>query len=260
MNKKIMLLVVATLVTLSFILFFPREKGEYVEITYSNTLEDGMLEEEVPKVVLIDGWITDTANVWEAPTVKSAKIGEIQFNTNVQYFMCDKEWACIEYPNGRQEFIESKYIQDNKIESSIISAPSNRGFKSYMPYKAITQTSSPQYVLQSSFGYTGKYGIRMVAGRYCIALGTGFKSPVGTYVDLILNSGIEIPCIVGDIKSDADTLSNNMTTAHNGCVVEFIVDIDCLNSNAKRDGDMSSCCEEWNSPLKDIRVYEKNIF
>ena len=33
-----------------------------------------------------------------------------------------------------------------------------------------------------------------------------------------------------------------------------------LNKDAKRDGDISSCFEKWNSPVSKIKIYEKNIF
>ena len=68
-----------------------------------------------------------------------------------------------------------------------------------------------------------------------------------------------IPCIVADIKSDKDTFDDNITTIHTGCVSEFVVEIDSLYSEVKRKGDISYCCEKWNSPVKTIRIYDKNI-
>ncbi|MDO5150838.1 MAG: hypothetical protein Q4D76_15835 [Oscillospiraceae bacterium] len=32
------------------------------------------------------------------------------------------------------------------------------------------------------------------------------NAPCGTYIDLIIENGVLIPCIVGDIKADAHTM------------------------------------------------------
>lgn len=140
------------------------------------------------------------------------------------------------------------------------SVPTNRGFKSYMSYKSITSKSSQQYKLQHNYAYTGNYGIRQVDGRYCIAIGTFSDAEVGTYVDLILENQSIIPCIISDFKADIHTDNSNMITTHNGCISEFIVDKSSLYQTAKQMGDISYCCQEWKSPVKAIRVYEKNVF
>ena len=134
--------------------------------------------------------------------------------------------------------------------------PKSSGFKSYMPYKAITSKNSPQYILQRDEAYTGEYGIRQVDGRYCVAVGSYFTDKIGTYLDLILENGIVIPCVLADQKADKDTCNKNIVTMHNGCVSEFVIDSEYLDSKAKRMGDMSYCNEDWNSPVKTIRVYQ----
>ena len=136
----------------------------------------------------------------------------------------------------------------------------NRGFKSYMPYTAITSKSSPQYILQNQYAYTGEFGIRKVEDRFCIAIGQFSNARVGTYVDLILENEIVIPCIVGDFKANINTDSSNIVTGHNGCVSEFLIDNATLDVTAKKIGDISYCKEEWKSPVKIIKVYEKNVF
>lgn len=133
--------------------------------------------------------------------------------------------------------------------------PKNKGFKSYMSYKCITSKSSPQYILQRDRAYTGTYGIRQVDGRYCVAVGSYFTKEIGTLIDLVLENGTVIPCIVSDQKADIDTDSQNIMTTHNGCVSEFVVDTKVLVRMAKRMGDISYCDASWNSPVKTIRVY-----
>lgn len=166
----------------------------------------------------------------------------------------DKQVITIHQEEVQDEILDYKnYYQEYQI-------PHNRGFKSYMSFRAITSKSSPQYILQNQYAYTGEFGIRQVDERFCIAIGTFSNARVGTYVDLILENETIIPCIVSDFKSVQHTDSSNKITSHNGCVSEFLIDISSLHTTAKRMGDISYCMEEWKSPVKIIKVYEKNIF
>lgn len=90
--------------------------------------------------------------------------------------------------------------------------------------------------------------------------GTFSNATVGTYIDLILENGTVIPCVVGDFKADIHTDSTNIVTNHNGCVSEFLIDNPVLHTTTKKIGDISYCKEEWKSPVKIIKVYEKNVF
>lgn len=151
--------------------------------------------------------------------------------------------------------IEGKPIVDSKSYT----VPKNSGFKSYMHYEAITNTNSKQYKLQKEYAYTGNYGIRMVNGRYCIALGSHFTTKIGQYVDLILENGTVIPCVLADGKADKHTDEQNIVTIHNGCVAEFVVS-SSLEPKAKKRGDVSYCDEAWESPVAEVVVYDKNVF
>lgn len=126
-------------------------------------------------------------------------------------------------------------------------------FKSYMSYKAISNKNSKQYKLQQK-AITGTYGIRMVDNRYCVALGSYYTHKIGQKVDLIMDDGTIIPCIVGDGKADIHTDSKNQKT-QNGCISEFIVDISVLNKDAKRSGNISSCSKKFNQSIKKIRIW-----
>lgn len=158
--------------------------------------------------------------------------------------------------------VKTEVEQETEVikEDDEYSMPSTSGFKSYMSYKAITSKSSPQYKLQSNYAYTGNYGIRQVDDRYCIAIGTFSGAAIGTYVDLVLENGTVIPCIIGDFKANIHTDSKNIVTMHNGCISEFIIDADKLHATAKKMGDISYCNKEWNSPVESIVVYDKNVF
>lgn len=143
-----------------------------------------------------------------------------------------------------------------EIEPEYISkyVPSNNSFKSYMSYKAITMKSSPQYKLQQT-AYTDMYGLRMVNGRYCIALGTYYTSTIGAKVDVVMANGSILKCIVGDIKANKDTDSQNIK-AQDGSVVEFIIDSSALHPMARRMGNISYAAEKFSGEITEIRVYQ----
>lgn len=151
------------------------------------------------------------------------------------------------------DILEEPEIQEPTYKDFVV--PFNFGFKSYMGYKCITSKSSPQYVLQHERAYTGDYGIRQVDGRFCAAIGSYYTTEIGTLFDLILENGTIIPCILADQKADKDTCSKNIVTEHNGCLSEFVVDMQELNSKAKQMGDISYCNDDWNSPVAVIRIY-----
>jgi len=128
-----------------------------------------------------------------------------------------------------------------------------------MDYRTITDTSSPQYKIEHTDAYTGNYGIRMVDGRYLCAVGSAYSHDVGRYVDLILEDGTIIPCILGDQKDDGDTDPSNMYTEHDGSVAEFVVDLDEVPSKVKKSGNFCSI-PQWKSSIKEIRIYFYNPY
>ena len=134
------------------------------------------------------------------------------------------------------------YLPDN---------PDYHGFKSYEPYDLIT-AESIQLDLQRK-AVTDVNGFRLIDNRYLIAVGTFCNAPCGTCIDLILENGILIPCIVGDIKSDAHTDETHTYTINTMCASEFIVDETI--SPAAWYGDVSAVYEEWRSKVVRVRVY-----
>ena len=205
-----------------------------------------------------NGLTTTNVNVRNEPSTDSEVLEVYSFNTPIQYYKFNDEWAKIVYPTG-YAYMSLQYISNEKLNYRDYTVPITSGFKSYMPYTAITNKASKQFKLQQ-MASDGTYGIRTVNNRYCVAIGTAFNAQVGTYFDLILANETVISCIVSDIKADKHTDKNNMITVSNGCLTEFIVNSNILDRNAKRMGDISYCCDEWNSRVEKIRVYDKNIF
>lgn len=215
-------------------------------------------EKETKKKKWKKGWATTTVNIRKKPSVDSKILSTLSFNEKIKFIKENENWVKIKYKN-KYAYVYKKYISKKKLKYDLYNVPSYSGYKSWMDYRAITSTSSPQYLLQNEYAYTGTYGIRQINGRFCVAVGSYFTDDIGQYFDLILENGTVIPCILADQKADKDTDSNGIFTLHNGCATEFIVDTSVLNYAAKRDGDISSCCDEWDSPVVQIKVYEKNI-
>lgn len=208
----------------------------------------------VKKVSYKKGYTTTAVNVRKGPSTDDDILDTFPINHKVKYANYNDSWYQIKYKDSFA-YISKKYISKNKTQYTEYSVPKNRGYKSYMPYTAITSRGSAQYKLQISSAYTGTYGIRQVNGRYCVAIGSHFTSEIGVYFDLVLENGTIIPCILADQKADIHTDAQNIVTVSNGCLTEFIVDSQALDSNAKRIGDISYCNNNWKSPVCKIRVY-----
>lgn len=96
-------------------------------------------------------------------------------------------------------------------------------WKPYERYWKINKKDSAQYKLQQK-AYTGDYGIRMVDGRYCVALGTGWATKIGTKLDIYMDTGEIIPVILGDAKRDEHCDPSHRIAQEKREVIEFIVD------------------------------------
>lgn len=140
---------------------------------------------------------------------------------------------------------QSNYVNGDVPDNTI---------KSYMDYRTITSTNSKQYKLQKSLAYTDSNGLRMVNGRYCVVVGSYYTTTIGQYIDIELENGKIIKGILADCKADIHTDSTNRINP-NGSVVEFVVDVNTLDSTAKKMGDISYI-NGWNSKVVNIRVYD----
>lgn len=102
----------------------------------------------------------------------------------------------------------------------------NSANKTWMAYTAVTSRTSAQWkLLRGSLAYTdATTGLRMVGGRYCIAVGSFYCSTIGTKINLVMENGSVVECIMGDQKADIHTDPTNRYQAEDGSVVEMIVD------------------------------------
>lgn len=230
----------------------------------SSTMENEIIEETKPTYNVADfnfcdaGYIKATnLNVRSEPSTDSDVISRLDWNDEIQYSVFNEDWAAINL-NGEVAFISQKYISSEKLEFQYLDVSGDKR-KSYMDYQKITSKTSPQYKLQTNYANTDSVsGLRMVGDRYCIALGSYYSKNVGQLVDIVLENGTVIPCVVGDCKSNRDTNENN-SVGNDGSVAEFIVETASLSSEAKYAGDVSKSLNGWDSKVVGIRLYDKNV-
>lgn len=206
-----------------------------------------------------DVYTIDCVNLRSEPSLTCEVLKVLGYGVKLKVCEYNDDWLFVDYDT--EAYISKDYVSASEPAHKTfdISFCTTGGFKSYMPYTAITDINSKQYELQNQ-AYTGRNGIRTINDRYCVAVGTYFGASIGDYINLILENGTVIPCIVSDIKSDADTEYNNIATSVNGCVCEFVVDTSVMNKDARYNGDISSCQYEWESKVTKVKVYEYNFF
>lgn len=110
-----------------------------------------------------------------------------------------------------------------EVKEEIVLTPMGAKSKTYMDYRAITDTSSNQWKLLQTMtiGYDGL--IRDKDGYIAAALGSAF-GPIGSRYVFTLEGGKELPIIKADQKQDGHTCENNIFGLDNWDIIEFIVD------------------------------------
>ena len=146
-----------------------------------------------------------------------------------------------------------------RVNSQVYDIPPYPGVKKWMGYKSFGR-GTKQYKLQQ-YCITDGFGLRSVDGLYAIAIGSRFGTKIGQRIDLVLENGTVIPCVMGDQKADRHTDATNTfsNTTRNLCCSEFIVDTRMLDNQAAFRGDTSFICDIWQSPVTKIIVYNINI-
>ena len=116
-----------------------------------------------------------------------------------------------------------------------------------MDYRKITDKSSAQYMLQME-AYTDDMGLRKYGDHYIVAMGTYYSDNVGDTFKITLDNDKSFNVIIGDIKANCHTDSQNMYSSvydNNGNlisanVIEFIVDTNKLDRSVKKLGTVSA--------------------
>lgn len=120
----------------------------------------------------------------------------------------------------------------------------NTSFKTYMDWRCITNTASPQYKLIQKWGYRDENGFMRAESErdlgitddyYLIALGSYYGTVMGTKYRITTDTGRIFYGMLADAKANIHTNSTNQY-AKNNDVVEFLVDTRYLRSDVKRMG------------------------
>lgn len=136
------------------------------------------------------------------------------------------------------EYEEKLEKYESKQPASPVYDTSWGSMKSYMSYKAITNTRSKRYKLQQTATTDPITGIRMINGNYCVAIGSGWGFTIGDEILITLQSGKTFNAIVADTKADAHTAADNKTTISDGSVIEFVVDVPSLPKKIRTSGNV----------------------
>jgi hypothetical protein len=104
----------------------------------------------------------------------------------------------------------------------------------YMDYRAITDTTSKQYKLQQNpYCVIDERGFLMYRDNwYVVAMGS-YWGKIGDKFIVRLQNGTIIPVIMGDYKADVDTDREHYAHKKDGHVLEFLIDTNSSNMQAK---------------------------
>ena len=133
---------------------------------------------------------------------------------------------------------EEVVVPEKQYMSLQLPSQATGSFKTYMDYRAITNTRSEQWKLQQ-LAVTDENGFRKYDGKYMVAVGSYYAKSCGKELTVTLDTGQVIEVIVGDLKQDIHTDSTNRYVNHNGNILEFIVETSKLDSLSKKMGDVS---------------------
>lgn len=181
------------------------------------------------------------------------------------YDSIDESDSSIEYEESESSSEETEENESTNVEKSIYVESQDLRF-SYMDWRTITDQTSDQWKLQNWYSITDwTTGIRTVNGRYSVAVGSTVSVEKGRYIDVYLENGTIIPCVISDTKADYDTWGNEGIVGNDGSVIEFIVDTDVMSvidiGSVSDMGDYKYLSDDWNSPVDhiDVLTYGQDI-
>lgn len=231
-----------------------RQKKKSINKLKKEFIDDNTITKQIGHVGIYAGKDKDGNDTWIHCT--GGSIDNVVLTTENEYDGFQYFYSPLE--NTRKNVSAGNFLDGTKV----IKLPELEGYnggKTYEPYTTITSVNSWQYKLQQK-AYTNEDGFRMINGRYMIATGSGVSHDVGRYIDIVLENGTVIPCVIGDAKDDAHTDQEfHIMTKKSHCVSEFLVDESVMNPDLLLSGNMSNYREEWNSKVVKFILYDKNF-
>lgn len=231
-----------------------RQKKKSINKLKKEFIDDNTITKQIGHVGIYAGKDKDGNDTWIHCT--GGSIDNVVLTTENEYDGFQYFYSPLE--NTRKNVSSGNFLDGTKV----IKLPELEGYnggKTYEPYTTITSVNSWQYKLQQK-AYTNEDGFRMINGRYMIATGSGVSHDIGRYIDIVLENGTVIPCVIGDAKDDAHTDQEfHIMTKKSHCVSEFLVDESVMNPDLLLSGNMSNYREEWNSKVVKFILYDKNF-
>lgn len=231
-----------------------RQKKKSINKLKKEFIDDNTITKQIGHVGIYAGKDKDGNDTWIHCT--GGSIDNVVLTTENEYDGFQYFYSPLE--NTRKNVSAGNFLDGTKV----IKLPELEGYnggKTYEPYTTITSVNSWQYKLQQK-AYTNEDGFRMINGRYMIATGSGVSHDIGRYIDIVLENGTVIPCVIGDAKDDAHTDQEfHIMTKKSNCVSEFLVDESVMNPDLLLSGNMSNYREEWNSKVVKFILYDKNF-
>ena len=186
----------------------------------------------------------------ELHTSDSANISRLEEEKNI---LLEENSSLRAELSQQEELLKSKdslieELREELSNSVINNVYVEEDFKSYMDYRRVTDSSSPQYTLLKR-ATPDSNGLMTIEGYYCIATGSAYGE-VGDILLVTLDSGSKFYAIKSDEKKDIHTIDGKVD-ATNSSVVEFIVDTDLLARSVKLSGSVSSL-KEFSSKVVSI--------
>lgn len=147
--------------------------------------------------------------------------------------------------------IEEYKEKEIEISRQDLSSGCNLSKKTYMDYRCISRNSAQGNIVYSDEAWTDDNGLRRYGDYYCVAMGT-YYGTVGDILEITTDKGNVYKVILGDIKANEHTDSENKYSVHNGCMLEFIVEEDKLSSNVRTMGSVDGI-EEISGKIVEVR-------
>lgn len=117
------------------------------------------------------------------------------------------------------------------------------GFKSYMGVGTLNKNSKQGKIVFNSNSYTNEDGLRIYRENgvdyYCVALGSYYGN-VGDKFWVETDKGNKYRVIKADEKADKHTDPTNRFTIANGCIMEWIVEVNKLDPAVRRSGNINN--------------------
>lgn len=149
------------------------------------------------------------------------------------------------------ELEEIKKELEKKNNLSIPNGFNN--FKSYMDYKCIKKDCKQGNIVYGKNAWTDEDGLRKSGEYYCVALGS-YYGDVGDKFVVETDKGNVYKIIKADEKANKHTDSTNRYTLTNGCMMEWIVEINKLNKTIKSSGNIDNIKKVSGAILKITKI------